>query len=115
MAKDKIIKYATMTVNETKKTITIDTRIPVSRDDKELMVVYVQGGYVVKQKSIKKSNQAKERAEKQLADDDILKALANDEANLKKYVDLKSEKGFFSARAWYRKEILKETPKTKKK
>lgn len=112
MAKEGIIKYETFTVNTTTKTCTVDKRVPLSEMDKNLLSSYVAGGYVIKTKSIKKSNQAKERAEKQVSDKEILEALANNKDKLKEYEELKSKKGFFKARAWYKKNFL-ETEETK--
>ena len=94
------------TIDRENKVIIIDPTVKKTAADREDIVMYLQGGYTTRDKVIRV---LKEDAITRLKDKDILEALKDDEANLKKYKALKKEEGtgFFAARSWYAKEVLK--------
>ena len=51
-------------VNAEKKVITIDKAVKPTEDDKMLMGIYVQNGYIIRYKSEKRAAAAAERAKK---------------------------------------------------
>lgn len=51
-------------VNTNTKTVTIDKKVTPTADDKELLNIYVSGGYKVRFKSEKRAEVARERAKK---------------------------------------------------
>lgn len=51
-------------LNSDKKTITIDTKVSPTAQDKEEVQMYVVAGYIIRHKSEKRAAAAKERIEK---------------------------------------------------
>ena len=99
-------KKQAFTIDNENKVVIIDPTVKKTADDRADIAMYLQGGYTSRNKVIRK---LKDDAITRLKDKDILEALKNDEANSKKYKELKKEagKGFFAARSWYATEVLK--------
>lgn len=95
--------------------ITIDDEVKPTPSDKSDVEMYLKAGYMIKHKSIKRANVAKERAKKNnITDAEIIEALKKDkdEKALNKYIEIKKGQGkgtgFFAAKSWYLKEYKKE-------
>ena len=99
-------------VNTEKKWIIIDDSVKQTKADQQDIALYLGAGYMIKHKSAAKSDQASGRA-KTDTDASIKKALAGDAEARAAYEQLKSEKGFFSARKFYYEYV--EEKKGKKK
>lgn len=97
-----------MTVDAEKKVITLDMSIKPTAFDDAMLEKYMLLGFKVREKSAKRAERMKNRAATMPTDDEILEALKDDAAKLKRYKDIKTgkqlhkgKKGFFSARSWY--------------
>ena len=88
-------------LDKDKKIITIDDAVRQTPEDKEDIKLYVLSGYEIRHKSKAKSKQALKRADTITAED-IRKVLSADKEALKEFNRLISDKGFFSARKFYR-------------
>lgn len=95
-------------LDKDKKIITIDDAVKQTPEDKEDIKLYVLSGYEIRHKSKAKSKQALKRADTITAED-IRKVLSADKEALKEFNRLSSEKGFFSARKFYREYIASKT------
>lgn len=98
------------TVNTEKKIITLDDSVKLTAAEEKDITRYVNAGYLIKHKSKKKSEQATKRANTNISNEEIIKALENDEKGLAKYNEIKKGSGkgngFFAARSWYKKNYL---------
>ncbi len=88
-------------LNRDKKTIVIDDSVKQTEADQKDIQLYVLAGYEIKHKSKAKSKQATKRADTITADD-IRKELSADSEALDTFNKLISEKGYFTARKFYR-------------
>lgn len=101
------------------KTIMIDTSLtPTEQDEKEISW-YLGAGYVIKHKNQSKAKEALN----DLTDTKIKEALEGDKKGLKEYETIKKEKGFFTARSWFKNDyvipdptpVIEEKPRRTKK
>ena len=88
-------------LNRDKKTIIIDDSVKQSKADQKDIQLYVLAGYEIKHKSKAKSKQATKRADTITAEE-IRKELSADSEALDTFNNLISEKGYFTARKFYR-------------
>ena len=95
-------------LDKDKKVITIDDAVRQTPEDKDDIRLYVLSGYEIRHKSKAKSKQALKRADTITAED-IRKSLSADKEALKEFNRLISDKGFFSARKFYREYISSKT------
>lgn len=110
-------KYIT-NVDSEKKVITLnDKEKPTARDDFEIDR-YLKAGYTIRWKSIKRTEKAKERAEKKDSVETIIKKLEEFPDLKEKFEEIKKGKdkghGVFAAKSWYEKEALPEIANRKK-
>lgn len=104
----------TYTVNTKKKVITISNSAKLTTTDKEIIAMYLNVGYILRQKSVARAKKAAERADS-ITDADIKKALEEDKEALEKYCEIKNGngkgKGFFAAKKWYNDNYKKKEKK----
>lgn len=98
-------KYYTQ--NTKKRTVTIDKTVTPTDADRDAVSILIQAGYILKEKSVAKSNRAKER----IANDKIKKA---SDIDLDIFTDKQKEEyntilhgkgkgtGYFSAKSYYK-------------
>lgn len=95
------------TLNQKKKTITIDYTVKPTKEDETEVNAYILAGYIIKRKSAKRAAAAAKRANDGLKGADIEAALKGNEEALAEYASIKSERGFFAAKKWYKDNYLK--------
>ena len=109
---EKVKKF--LNVDPKKKVITIDNTAEPEKNDFQLLTSYLAAGYTKRDKSEKRTKTMKKRAEddKELTVENMRAALKDDKANLKTFEDILKGKdkghGYFAAKSWYKKEILKQ-------
>ena len=98
------------TVKADKKIIIIDDSVKATAADNKDIAMYVAAGYVIRHKSVKRSEAASERADG-LKDEAIKAALKDDKKALEEYEAIKKRKGkgggFFAAKKWYKENFQK--------
>ena len=107
-------KYIT-NVDSEKKTITLDEKEkPTARDTFEVDS-YLKAGYIIRWKSEKRTEKAKERADKKASIEDIKKALEKYEDLKAQFEEIKKGKGkghgVFAAKSWFEKVAAPEIAK----
>lgn len=109
---EKVKKF--LNVDTKKKVITIDNTAEPEKNDFQLLTSYLAAGYTKRDKSEKRTKTMKQRAEndKELTVENMREALKDDEKNLKTFEAILKGKdkghGYFAAKSWYKKEILKQ-------
>ncbi len=84
------------------KTIIIDTTVnPTPQDEKEISW-YLGAGYLIRHKAQSKAREALNV----LTDEKIKESLEGDKKGLKEYETIKKEKGFFTARSWFKNDYV---------
>ena len=107
MAKTTKKAYRLSTTKDGKKIITIDDSVKMTEVENNDINRYVLSGYIIRHKSVKKSELATERAKKQLTNKEIIAKIGNNKELLEAYTNVKKESGFFSARKWYKEQTEK--------
>lgn len=94
---------ANYTINKEKKVIAVDFENLTAAEEKFITVKAKTEGYEIKQKSAKRSKNAKQRAAALPNKEEILKALETKEEKeeFEKILKDKEKGGFFKARSWY--------------
>ena len=119
MAEEKKAKY--YTIDQEKRTITVDLSIKPKGNDEKAVELYAKTGYELRIKSQERANIMKAKADN-LNADKIREELKDDEEALKKFENILHGKktgitnadgktGFFAAKKWYVKEYDKKNKK----
>lgn len=106
------------TLNQTKKTITVDTTITPAAGDEEAVALYVKMGYALVIKSQKRAKQMRDKADKR-SKEDFEELLKDNPEGLKTFKDIcdgkqtndKGCSGLWAAKRWYRINIEKKPTK----
>jgi len=107
------------TLDDKKKVIVIDKSVIPTAADETMLRVYLGQGYKIREKSAKRAEAMAKKANADLSNDDIVKALEKKPDLLEQYNAIRTGKGqgkgFFAARSWYKETVLGQKPKGKAK